>query len=102
MAAGVTIFIIAVIIIVIWLIIEAKRMRHKLFAIFLILLILFSYFSFILALKGKDIDYSTPGGFVDAAGLYFSWLGHVFVNFKTITANAIKMDWKAENKTTEK
>lgn len=94
MAVGVTLLVISVLIIAIWVVVELKRMRHKVFAIFLIGLILFSYLSFTIVLKGKDVDLTSFEGMKEAGTLYFSWLGTVFTNFKTITAKAIKMDWK--------
>ncbi len=75
-------------------------MRHKIFAIFLIGLILFAYLSFTFVLKDKDIDYSSVSGLVDGTEIYFSWLGSIFGNAKTITTNAIKMDWNS-NETIE-
>ncbi len=94
MAIGVTILIIAVLIIAIWVIIEMKRMRHKMFALFLIGLILFSYLSFTLVFKDKEINLTNIDGIRDAGGLYFSWFGTVFSNLKSITSNAIEMDWE--------
>ena len=100
MVIGITLFIISILIIAIWVIIEIKRLRHKLFAIFLIALILFTYISFSLTLKGQDIDFKTVPGLMKATKLYFSWLGSVFGNLKTITTHAVRMDW-GTNKTIE-
>ena len=47
MAVGITLFIVAVLVIGIYLLVEVKRLRHKMFAIFLIVLILFTYISFV-------------------------------------------------------
>ena len=94
MEIGVTLLVISVLVIAIWVIIEMKRMRHKVFAIFLIGLILFSYFSFSFVLKDKNINLTTIKGLTTATTLYFSWFGTVFSNFKTITSKAIKMNWK--------
>jgi len=94
MVFGTTFLILAVLIIAVWLIIEAKRFKHKLFAIFLIGLILFSYFSFISVFKEQQIDFKSISGITSAGKLYFSWLFSVFGNFKTITMNVINMDWK--------
>ena len=102
MAVGGTIFIIAILIIAVWLIFEAKRARHKFFAIFLIVLIIFTYFSFTLSIKGRNIDFGSASGWIEAGGLYLNWLGHIFSNVKSITANVVKMDWKAGNSTTGK
>ncbi len=99
MAIGVTLLVVAVLIIAIWVVIEIKRFRHKLFAIFLIVLILFTYFSFTTVLKGKDIDFKTATGIKEAGSLYISWLGSIFGNLKAITIHAIDMDWNSVNKT---
>jgi len=97
MAIGITFMVIAILIITIWVLIELKRLRHKLFAIFLISLILFFYLSISFTLKGQDIDFGTTQGMIKASKLYFSWLGSAFSNMKSITTNAIKMDWSAKN-----
>ena len=93
MEIGVTFLIIAGLIMSIWILIEIKRMKHKLFAIFLIVLILFVYVSMMVVFKGKELNYKSIGGLQEASTLYFSWLGSAFGNVKSITNNAIKMDW---------
>ena len=99
MAIGFTFIIIAVVIVVIWVLIEAKRMKHKIFAIFLILLILFTYISFAAVLRNNDVDLKSTGGLATAGKLYYSWLVGVFSNMKSITAYAFKQDWKVLNDT---
>lgn len=94
MAIGITLLIVLILVVAIWVLIELKRFRHKVLAIFLILLILFTYVSFVATVKGKDIDFTTTDGVKKAGQLYFSWLGSIFRNFKSLTANAINMDWK--------
>jgi len=101
MVSAITFLVIAVLIIAIWVIIEVKRMRHKIFAIFLIALILFGYFSFTFVLRDKNVDYSSFSGILKGTEIYFSWLGSIFGNAKTVTTNAIKMDWGG-NKSSEK
>ncbi|MFH1592175.1 MAG: hypothetical protein ABIB47_02295, partial [Candidatus Woesearchaeota archaeon] len=73
MVVGLALLVISVLIIAIWVFIEFKRMRHKIFAIFIIVLIIFSYVSFSLVLKGQDIDYTTASGVGQATKLYFLW-----------------------------
>jgi hypothetical protein len=90
---GVAFLVTAVAIIGIWILIEFKRMRHKVFAMFLIFMILFSYVSVTYVFSNKEVDLNTLPGVVSAAKMYYSWLAGVFVNVKTITANAIRMDW---------
>jgi len=100
MIIGTTLLIVGILIIGIWIFIEFKRFKHKLLAIFLIILIIFTYVSFLVTLKGKDIDFKSIDGIREGGTLYFSWLGSVFGNLKTITTNAIRMDWKPEDNVT--
>ena len=99
MVIGTTLFIIAVLIVAIWVIIEVKRFRHKLLAIFLIVLILFTYFSFTAVIKKNNVELNSVSGLMQGSKLYLSWLGSIFVNLKTITTEAIHMDWKSVNNT---
>ncbi len=96
MGIGVIILIIVALIAVIWILAELRRFNHKFIAIFLIALILFSYFGFVVTLKGKDINYKSLDGLKTVTKLYFLWIGQIFKNFKSITANAIKLDWKGD------
>jgi glucan phosphoethanolaminetransferase (alkaline phosphatase superfamily) len=97
MVIGTTLLIVGILVALVWIVIEFKRFRHKLLAVFLIVLIIFTYVSFLVTLKGKDIDFKSVDGLKEAGTLYFSWLGSVFGNIKSITTNAIKMDWTPEN-----
>ncbi|MDP2672636.1 MAG: hypothetical protein Q8O84_02385 [Nanoarchaeota archaeon] len=97
MGIAVTIIIIVLIIALIWILVELRRFKHKFFAILLIALILVSYFGFAVTLKGKDINYKSIDGLQTVAKLYFIWIGSIFKNFKTITANAIKLNWKGDS-----
>jgi len=96
---GVWLFVVAVLVIAIWIIIEVKRLRHKIFAIILIGLILFSYISVSVLFRGEDIDFKTVPGLMKAGKIYVSWLGSVFGNMKSITTHAVKMDWTSVNQT---
>jgi len=96
MVIGITLFIVSVLIIAIWVIIEIKRLKHKLFAIFLISLILLAYLSFVFVFREQQINLNTVSGIMEATKLYFSWLGSIFGNMKTITSHAVKMDWSPD------
>jgi hypothetical protein len=100
MVIGTTLLIVGILVALIWIVIEFKRFRHKLLAVFLIMLIIFTYVSFLVTLKGQDINFKSVEGLKKAGTLYFSWLGSVFGNIKSITTNAIKMDWKPEENIT--
>ena len=93
MAISTTFFIVAIVIVAIWLLIEVKRLKHKLWAFFLIGLILFTYISFTVSLKNQDVDLTSIGGVIDAGKLYVAWLGGMFNNAKAVTAYATKQDW---------
>jgi len=101
MALGVTFILVAIAVVAIWIVIEEKRMKHKIFAVFIIALIIFTYFSFSVVLKNNQVDLKSPQGIATGGKLYFSWLGSMFSNVKSITAFAFKQDWKQENITIE-
>jgi len=88
--------IVSVLILGIWILVEVKRMRHKIFALVLIALILVSYIGFAGVMKNNNIDLKTVEGLSKATKLYFLWIGSAFGNMNTITTNAIKMDWSGE------
>ena len=101
MVIGVTFIVVAVLVVAVWLVIEVKRMKHKLFAIFLIGLILFTYISFSTVMKNNDVDMKTTSGLAKAGKLYLSWLGTLFGNMKSITTYALRQDWKKVNVSVE-
>jgi len=94
--------IISILAIGIYMMAEVRRFKHKLWALLIIGLLLFAYISFTLTLKGKNIDFKSVSGLIQAGKIYFSWLGGVFGNMKTITSNAIKMDWSANDSAPKK
>lgn len=94
MALSVAFFIVIIAVIAIWFILEFKRMRHKILAIFLIGLVLFGYFTInAVVLSNPNVNLGTVDGVITAGKIYFSWLVSVFSNVKTVTSNAIKMNW---------
>ena len=93
----VTFLSIIVLVAVVWILLETKKFKHKMLEFFIIFLILFTYFSFTFVLSGKNIDLSTLDGIGQAGSLYFSWLGSVFQNLKTITANAVHLNWSPQS-----
>jgi len=97
MDLSITLVGIIIIIAAIWVILEMKRFKHRALAIFLIFVLLFSYFSFTVVFTGKKLDLSSVDGVKEAGGIYYSWLASIFVNLKSLTSNAIKMDWSAKN-----
>jgi len=96
------IFVLAVLLIGIWMLIELKKIKHKLFAILLIGLILFLYITASFTFKGHDINFKSAEGLIKAGKLYFAFLGGFFGNLKTITTHAIDMNWGLNNETSGK
>ena len=84
-------------VITIWVVVELKRMKHKVFAIVLIAFILFLYLTSSYVFEGKGINLKSVDGLKEAGNLYFVWLGSFFGNLKTITVNAIKMNWRGNS-----
>ncbi len=99
MGLGIGFFIVAALIAVIWVFIEFKRMRHKIFAIVLIGLILFTYISFSVVVKNHNIDFKSATGWLTAGKLYFGWLFSAFDNAKYLTTQAVKLNWTSANDT---
>ncbi|MCL5018349.1 MAG: hypothetical protein M1416_01115 [Candidatus Pacearchaeota archaeon] len=100
MEMGVIFFIVAVLIVAVWVLFKLKAVQHKFITFLLIVLILFSFFSFYLAFNGKDISIKKISDLEKVTNLYFSWLGNVFNNMKFITTQAVKMNWEG-NKTAD-
>ena len=90
-----SIFVLAIITIGIWIVIEIKRFKHIIFAILLIVLVIFSYVSFAVVAQDNELDFTSFSGVIEATKIYFSWLGSIFGNLKQITANVFKLDWSA-------
>ena len=57
------------------------------------MLILFLYISVIVVFNEQEIDLTSISGIVSVTKLYFSWIGSLGDNIKTIAANVINLDW---------
>ena len=47
----------------------------------------------------SDSEIKTVKDVFNFGGVYFSWVGSVFHNFKSLTANAVQEDWSINNAT---
>lgn len=72
---------------------KARHLKHKFLAVLVVLLILFFYLTIPKVIAGKDINIKTFDGIMMTAKLYFAWLVHSFGNIRTLTGQAIEMDW---------
>jgi hypothetical protein len=67
--------------------------KHKFVWVAIIFVAVILIVGFFLSVSGKKIDYNSPEGLKTAGGLYLSWFANSFNNVKTLTGDAIKMDW---------
>ena len=77
--------------------IHFKHMRHKMSAIIVILLLVFVYLTFVSVIKNNSLDLKTASGILQAGKIYFLWLFQAFGNVKSLTGNAINMQWMPKN-----
>ena len=91
-------WIVIIILVVIGIIsIKMNHLKHRMFVIILVLIALFLYSSMALVTTQNDLDFNSTEGFFKTIKVYGGWLANGFKNFKTITGNAVKMDWSSTN-----
>ena len=91
--------IMAILIVVAIVLIKMNHFRHKMTILALLVLVLFLYTTATVVNKANELDLTTTDGFFDAIKVYMGWLGNGFQNLKSISANAVKMDWRSTNGT---
>ncbi|MFA6022796.1 MAG: hypothetical protein WC781_01785 [Candidatus Pacearchaeota archaeon] len=77
----------------IFIFLRAQHFKHKTVWVIIVFVALFFFLGFMLSIAGRDINYNSFDGIKTAGVLYMGWLGNTFDNVKTLTGNAIKMDW---------
>ena len=85
---------IVLVLVVIYMIFETMRLRHGIVSIILIIFLLFFLLSLVFVFKDRQIDLNSFGGIKDATKTYFDWLALTWNNFRGLTGNAGKVDWK--------
>ena len=100
--SGSSIFLVILLIIAIWIIVEINKFKHRFLGLFLIFLVLFLYISSVSVFNDNDNDITTVKGIFEAGKVYLSWVGSIFINLKDITANVISLDWLRNNTNEEK
>ena len=81
-------------VILVFVFLRVRHMKHKMYAVLLILLILFFYITAVKVVNQTNLNISSFGGFIEASKVYFSWLGGVVSNLGDLVGHAIKLDWK--------
>lgn len=89
--------VIAALVILGFVFIKMRHIRHKTYLIILIFVILFVYITATKVLSNQNFDFKSSSDIGKAVKLYFSWLGSVGGNFKNMVGNAINLDWKLNN-----
>jgi len=80
-------------------ILKISHFRHRFFIILLILLAIFLYVSLTIVNSKHNLNFTTFDGVSNSFKVYMGWLANGFQNLKTITGNAVKMDWTSADKT---
>jgi ACR3 family arsenite efflux pump ArsB len=74
-------------------VLKVQHVRHRVSWIVLVILGIFIYITFVAISLDKSFDLTSVSGFKEASLFYFSWLVNAFKNIRTLTGNAISMDW---------
>ena len=78
---------------------KMNHLRHRVWIIMVIIFALFIYTSIAVVYSQNQLEVNSTEGFMNSAKIYFGWLGNGFQNVRSLTGNAVKMDWKATNGT---
>ena len=76
---------------------KSEHFKTKLYAVVIVLLLLFVYISGASIVEKNKLNLATSDGISSFVKLYFSWLGNAFENTKSLTGNAVKMDWNGNS-----
>ncbi len=76
---------------------KVNHLKHRFSLTAIIILVIFTYVTFSYAISGENLDLKSAEGIGRGMKIYFSWLAGSADNVKSITANAINMDWTKNN-----
>jgi hypothetical protein len=80
-------------------VLKMSHIKHRLTLVVLIIIALFITSTIGVVSSNNELDLSSTDGFLNAAKVYFGWLGNGFQNMKVLTGQAIGMDWTSTNVT---
>jgi hypothetical protein len=80
-------------IVLVFLFLKYREIRHKLSFVVILFLLLLLGLSFWNVYSTNKLDLGTFDGFVNAGKVYFNWIGGVLGNAKVLTTYAVKQDW---------
>ncbi|MEK6918499.1 MAG: hypothetical protein AABW73_00500 [Nanoarchaeota archaeon] len=85
------------ILLVLWILVKFKEMRHRFLGTILLLLILSLFLSATYVINKENIDLKSGDGLSKFTKYYVFWLGNIFSNAKQITGSVINQDWALNN-----
>lgn len=90
-------FLVAILILIVYLVMKVSSKKQEVAIGMTWFLFLFIVFTTTYLYISSDYKLTTFDGFAGFVKHYFSWLGAMFENVKTITTNAINLDWGANH-----
>ena len=84
---------IVVLVLLLFLFVKFKEVRHRAFIVFFIIVVLFLIVSWSQITKQYKVDLKSFDGVVFLGKLYLVWLKNVFNNLVHLSGNAFKQDW---------
>lgn len=84
---------IVALLVVIFLLVKLKEIRHRSFMIFFVIILIFVIITAGQLVSKNNINLSKFEDVMLLGKLYFSWLKHVLGNLVQLTGNAVKQDW---------
>src|SRR3989344_791053 len=87
------IIIVIVALLVLWLFVKFKEIRHRLFGTVILLLILSMFLTASYVIKKNSLDLREEGSFGKFTKYYMVWIGGIFSSAKQITGSVASYDW---------
>lgn len=77
--------------------IKLTSTRDQVKLVIAVILVLFLFGTILVVYTSNKLELDSSEGLKDSAKIYFGFLANGFKNLKTITGNAIKLDWTSTN-----
>ncbi len=97
MAALMLIIVGIVLVALIFLFVKFRYIKHKMSWILILAGVFFLYMTFMVSIAGHDVNLTSIEGLEESGKIYLTWMGNAFENVKTLTTNAVKLDWGVKN-----
>jgi len=78
---------------------KMNHLRHRIWILALVFLALFLYTSAAIVYNENELTFDSMEGIFSSIKIYIGWLGNGFQNLKTLSGNAINLDWTDSNET---